>query len=211
MEQCEASRQKHCCKLTVSKELPRKHREAIATDVSIKNSFAHLPRLVVTYTRRRIPSMSTQHDLSDRSYGQGGTAETSLKQSILLLLSRGMSNPTKQPQLLSVIDATQARRDRSQPIYVNEHQLFLTFIKIMFRYLAKAKVPQVEMRAKWVVSKYIRVIELLQQEQKNGDILPLWEVLRSDLRHSVGEVHWLRANDYLRLLCAKNNILVIKK
>ena len=91
-------------------------------------------------------------------------------------------------------------------MYVNEHQLFLTFIKVLFKYLAKAKVPPVvAMRAKWVVSKYIR---LTQEQPNHGD--ELWEALRADLRHSVGPAHWLCANDYLQLLCLKNNIVLIK-
>mmetsp|Transcript_16281 Transcript_16281/g.30981 ORF Transcript_16281/g.30981 Transcript_16281/m.30981 type:complete len:152 (-) Transcript_16281:81-536(-) len=151
--------------------------------------------------------MSARQDLSHLlSYGKGRTVQ----ETILFLLSRGTRNAMKQVQLLPVIETTPARQVHSQqPIYVNDHQLFLTFIKILFRYLAKANVPQVEMRAKLVVSKYIRMIEQLQQ-YNSGDNVPLREVLRSDLRHSVGEVHWLRANDYLRLLCVKKNIVLIK-
>ena len=159
--------------------------------------------------------MSTHQDLSHLlPYGKtGSTTEETLKQSILFLLSRGIRNTAKQTHAPSVLENLQTERESSstQPIYVNERQLFLTFIKILFRYLAKIKVPQVDMRAKYVVSKYIGLIDQLQQEQqKVGDNLPLWELLRSDLRHSVGEVHWFRANDYLRLLCARKNIVLIK-
>lgn len=144
---------------------------------------------------------------SNTSYDTVHTAVMTNLQALLILSHAATTPPSRaSPLPPTVMDKSNAHvRDRPV-IYVDENQLFRTFIKILFKYLSK-QAKDVHWRAQRVVNKYLHH---MQQEQTSSHVELLWEALRTDLRQVVGSVHWSRANDYVRLLCAKNNLVLLK-
>ena len=85
-------------------------------------------------------------------------------------------------------------RTSHRAVFLTERQRFLVFTKVLFKYLSKANVDP--RHAKLVVAKCIR-------ENREGRSLSLVDTLEFELRKSLGELHWYRANKCFNCYCAK--------
>lgn len=85
---------------------------------------------------------------------------------------------------------------RPPQVYLSERQSCLLFVKVLFKYLTKMSDASLQRRAKQVVARCIR------QEASE----PLSELVESELRQCIGEIHWTRARRFYQVYCRKQGL-----
>ena len=90
----------------------------------------------------------------------------------------------------------QAPTQRPPQVYLSERQSCLLFVKVLFRYLTQMNHASLQRRAKQVVARCIR-----QQASQ-----PLAELVQSELRQCIGEIHWARARRFYQVYCRKQGL-----